>query len=123
MIKRILKYFKSDEGQENFYTPTDVETVFKLTYRSLQIGALSLKAGEWSFKYSEDFKNQDKIKPLLDFPDVNKVYTSEELYPFFIQRIPGVGQNIRKSENLNEVDLLKKFGKQTISNPFILQAV
>ena len=97
--------------------------VFELTYRSLQIGALSLNAGEWSFRYSEAFKNQDKIKPLLDFPDVNKVYASEELYPFFTQRIPGVGQNVRKQKNLNEVDLLKKFGKQTISNPFVLQAV
>lgn len=123
MIKRILKLFKSEDGQEDFYTPTDVESVFQLTYRSLEIGTLRLNAGEWTFQYSEAFKNQDKIKPLLDFPDVNKKYISEELYPFFSQRIPGVGQNVRKTENLNEVDLLKKFGKQTITNPFVLQVV
>ncbi len=123
MLKRILKLFKSEEGQEDFYTPTDIEIVFSLTYRSLEIGTLRLKTGEWAFQYSEGFKNQDKIKPLLDFPNVHKIYTSEELYPFFTQRIPGVGQNVRKMENLNEVDLLKKFGKQTISNPFVLQAV
>jgi hypothetical protein len=123
MIKNILKLFKSEEGQEDFYTPTDVEVVFSLTYRALEIGTLSLNEGQWTFQYSESFKKQDKIKPLLDFPNVNRKYTSEELYPFFIQRIPGVGQNVRKFENLSEVDLLKKFGKQTISNPFVLQAV
>jgi HipA N-terminal domain len=123
MIKHILKLFKSEEGQEDFYTPTDVEVVFSLTYRALEIGTLSLNEGQWTFQYSESFKKQDKIKPLLDFPNVNRKYTSEELYPFFIQRIPGVGQNARKFENLSEVDLLKKFGKQTISNPFVLQAV
>jgi HipA N-terminal domain len=123
MIKNILKLFKSEEGQEDFYTPTDVEVVFSLTYRALEIGTLSLNEGQWTFQYSESFKKQDKIKPLLDFPNVNRKYTSEELYPFFIQRIPGVGQNARKFENLSEVDLLKKFGKQTISNPFVLQAV
>ena len=123
MIKRILKYFKSEDGHEDFYTPTDVEIVFELTYRTLKIGVLGLNAGKWTFQYSEAFKNQDKIKPLLDFPDIHKVYVSEELYPFFTQRIPGIGQNVRKLESLNEVDLLKKFGKQTISNPFVLQAV
>ena len=123
MIKRILKLFKSEDGHEDFYTPKDVESVFSLTYRSLEIGTLSLKKAEWTFQYSETFKQQERIKPLLDFPNVNKSYTSEELYPFFTQRIPGVGQNVRKTDNLNEVDLLKKFGKQTISNPFVLQAV
>jgi HipA-like protein len=123
MIKSILKLFKSEEGQEDFYTPHDVEATFKLMYRHLDIGILSLKGGEWSFQYSEDFKKQDKIKPLLDFPNIEKIYTSGELYPFFTQRIPGIGQNFRKYESLSEVDLLKKFGKQTISNPFLLQSV
>ena len=123
MIKRFLKLFKSEDGQEDFYTPTNIESVFKLTYRDLEVGTLNLKAGEWTFLYSKAFKNQDKIKPLLDFPDVNKKYVSEELYPFFSQRIPGIGQNVRKNENLNEVDLLKKFGKNTITNPFTLQVV
>jgi hypothetical protein len=123
MIKHILKLFKSEEGQEDFHTPTDVEVVFSLTYRALEIGTLSLNEGQWTFQYSESFKKQDKIKPLLDFLNVNRKYTSEELYPFFRQRIQGVGQNARKFENLSEVDLLKKFGKQTIANPFVLQAV
>lgn len=122
MINRILKFFKSEDGHEESFTPTDVEVTFRLTHRSLEVGTLSLKTGEWTFQYSETFKQQGKIKPLLDFPNVNKVYISEELYPFFTQRIPGAGQNVRKSENLNEVDLLKKFGKQTISNPFVLQS-
>ncbi len=123
MIKNIFKLFKSEEELEDLFTPKDVEVSFALTYRNLQIGFLSLKAGEWTFQYSEGFKKQDRIKPLLDFPNVNKIYISEELYPFFTQRIPGAGQSIRKAEKLDEVGLLKKFGKQTISNPFLLQAV
>jgi hypothetical protein len=33
MIKRFFNFFKSEEGQQDFYTPKDVEIVFRLTYR------------------------------------------------------------------------------------------
>jgi len=128
MIKKFVKKLWKSEGQEEIYTPKDVEVDFGLKYRDLGVGILSLRNGEWTFRYSETFKNQSLIKPLTDFPDVEKTYTSVELYPFFIERIPGLGQpkvrKILEEERIdknNEVELLKRFGKHTITNPFELQ--
>ena len=130
MIKNIWKRLWKSEGQEELFTPRDIETSFVLTWRRLEIGVLSLKEGKWTFRYSEDFKAQETVKPLTDFPDVNKVYSSEELYPFFLSRIPGSGQTkfqeIVKKEKIdpkNEAELLKRFGRQTIANSFILTSV
>ena len=52
---------------------------------------------------------------------------SDVLWPFFVIRIPSLGQpavqRVIREENLdpsNEVQLLKRFGKTTIANPFTL---
>jgi len=118
------------EGQEELYTPKNMEIVFKLLFSGLEIGTLQLEEGVWKFQYSMDFKAQDHIKPLLNFPSVDKIYTSEELYPFFVERIPGLGQpkvqEIIGKEHIdghNEAALLKRFGRLTIANPFELKAV
>ncbi len=77
------------------------EWVFQLTYRKLEIGTLSLKDGEWSFWYSEAFKAQDKIKPLTDFPNLYKVYTSEDLYPLLPFPALALGRpSFRKPSNV-----------------------
>lgn len=91
-MKKLWNKYGSIEGQEAIFTPTGVNVDFNLTYRNLIVGVLRLRDGEWCFKYSEEFKQQTQIKPLTDFPDVNKVYASKELYPFFVERIPGMGQ-------------------------------
>lgn len=130
MLNTIKKMFWKTEGQEEIYTPKDTEMVFKLFFKDLEIGTLNLKEGVWRFAYSTDFKAQQQIKPLLDFPAIDKIYASEELYPFFIHRIPGLGQpkvqEIIRKEHIdahNEAALLKRFGRLTISNPFELKAV
>ncbi len=63
----------------------------------------------------------------MQFPDKNKTYKREELWPFFMIRIPGLNQpeiqHVIESENIdetNEVELLEHFGKKTISNPYEL---
>ena len=124
-----LKQLWKAEGQESLITPIDIHQEFALLYREHHIGTLTLHNGIWSFAYSEYFKNKKPIQPLSDFSDVNKVYQSQDLHPFFLQRIPSLEQpKIKrivaeeKIDILNEVDLLKRFGRQTIANPFILQA-
>ena len=128
IVKSIGKLWKSD-GHEDLSTPQNAEATFALVFEKLPVGTLSLKDGRWTFRYTEPFKRQDKIKPLPDFPDVNKVYTSEELYPFFIQRIPSLSQpkvkeaiEKEKIDQTNIVELLKKFGRLSINNPFKLEA-
>ena len=118
-----------EDGRENLSTPTDGAAVFKLMYGDLEIGTLSLEEGVWSFSYSQQFKAQKHLKPIVDFPDVNKVYQSTELPPFFAHRIPGLGQpkvqkiiEKEKIDESDELELLKRFGKLSISNPFQLLA-
>jgi hypothetical protein len=67
--------------------------------------------------------------PIVEFPDVDKIYESKELWQFFASRIPSpeqpeVGEILRR-EHISEddsVSLLKRFGTRTISNPFQLEA-
>lgn len=132
MIKKVKKKIKKwlIGDQEDFVVPTNTIVEFSLKYKSLIIGILKLADGIWTFKYSNDFKNQDKIKPLPDFPNIEKEYTSEELYPFFLNRIPSpkqpkVQKAIEKEELMdanNPVELLAFFGRKSISNPFLLVA-
>jgi HipA-like protein len=101
---------------------------FILFYKKLTIGTLSVKVNEWHFKYSMEFKRQEKIVPLLDFPDKNREYISENLWPFFEARIPSLRNPMIKSvidkkkiDPTNIVLLLREFGHRTITNPFILE--
>jgi hypothetical protein len=100
---------------------------FDLKYKDLLIGTLTFQNKVWTFNYSEEFKNQSQIQLLIGFSDVNRVYVSEELLPFFAARITSiqrlkVQKMITENEALDEVNSLKKFGKKSIANPFELVA-
>jgi hypothetical protein len=66
----------------------------------------------------------------MDFPDPEKVYINEQLWPFFASRIPSLNhpfqlKMIRKA-NISKDDsvgLLRLFGNETITNPFRLLAI
>lgn len=129
MINNIFKKLWKTEGQEGIQTPLNLIISFTLVYKELTIGFLKLENGVWSYEYSEDFKKQNEILPLTDFPDVNKKYKSQELLPYFNQRIPSLNQpkvkavlKKEKIDETNEVELLKRFGKTSITNPFQLEA-
>jgi len=122
----LFKFWKS-EGQEEIQTPQKLNIQFTLFYKELEIGFLKLNEGVWAFEYSEDFKNQTDIQPLTEFPDVDKVYEGE-LAPFFLQRIPSLSQpkvkRVIEEEEIdrtNEAELLKRFGKHSITSPFQLE--
>lgn len=128
LMRRLVRWrFARDEGQEDIATPSDVHATFTLSYGDLVLGTLTLDHGTWEFQYSDSFKRQSDVKPLLDFPVKDKVYTSTELWPFFMARIPSISQpRIRtaiEEEGLDansDVALLRRFGQRTIANPFIL---
>ena len=63
----------------------------------------------------------------MQFPDPGKTYESEELWPFFGLRIPSLAQPsvkaVVKREHLDEKDkvqLLRRFGRRTVANPYEL---
>ena len=106
----------------------EAEAVFFLTHGDLVIGTLSAKQGLWQFEYSDEFRLQDDLRPILEMPDVQKVYQSPNLWQFFAMRIPSLGQpdveEILEREHISETDsikLLERFGKRTIANPFELK--
>lgn len=105
------------------------KVVFTLTLDSLVVGHLRHREGKWIFDYSEPFRQQSKVLPIMDFPDVNRQYISEDLWPFFALRIPSGAQNavqefLREQhlENADEVTMLKRFGRRSVANPFELQS-
>jgi len=121
------KHLWKTEHQEGLETPVDQYYHFILSYNKLIIGELVLDKGIWKFSYADEFKQQTKIKPLPEFADINKVYESPELFPFFLHRIPSLSQpkvkRVVAQENLdkeNEAALLKRFGRVSVSNPFQL---
>ena len=108
----------------------NVRTAFNLTYKNLEIGILTFYKDNWVFQYSHSFINQNTIKPIAGFPNIYKVYLSSSLFPFFDFRIPSLKrpeiQDIIKKEKIdatNKAELLKYFGKKTITNPYILTAI
>jgi HipA-like protein len=118
----------NDPAVSAFDTANNEHVHFVLYIDSLVIGYLKLEDGLWIFNYSEDFKQQKKYHRLVGFPLLDKVYKSEVLWPFFKIRIPGLKQpmikEIIEKEKINsksELELLKRFGGRSVSNPYLLK--
>ncbi len=127
MLNWLNKLFKNEEQSVELSTPKNAQAHFTLKYKNLPVGYLNYLNGVWEFQYSDEFKNQNKIDVLLDFPKKEQKYEESYLWPFFAHRIPGLGQpkiqEIIKDEHLNpnnEIDLLRRFGRKSITNPFEL---
>ena len=133
MISTILNIFNKNKSTK-FSNDTCViehkETThrFSLKYQNTVIGSLAFENEEWSFEYSEWFKNQNELQPLLEFPIVENKYKTKELWPFFSNRIPSFKQPKIKnyiekhpSERTNTVKLLELFGEYSVNNPFKLE--
>ena len=127
MISTLKKILFHPGGLKHLRTPQDETAEFLLRYRNLDVGHLSLDDGKWHFEYDDAFREKEGVCPIMDFPNLDKRYESDVLWPFFVVRIPGLGQpaiqRVIREENLdphNEAQLLKRFGKTTIANPFIL---
>ena len=130
--KSLIRWLKA-EGQEGIETPQTEEATFRLDFGDLEVGTLELRAGVWEFRYSDTFRHQvgteGGVRPLIDFPDVSKPYRSDELWPFFMARIPSPAQprilaeiTRRGIDRTSTLDLLRAFGEWSIANPFRLHA-
>jgi len=109
--------------------PSKVEAGFRLLLGERHVGSLSRFEGVWRFEYSEAWKQQKQFRPIAQFPDVQKVYESHELWPFFALRIPSLKQEAFRQivehdrvDAKDEAEMLSRYGKRTASNPFELSA-
>lgn len=132
MIRKLkkLKKYLNPGTHRNLKMEESKEATFRLMLDEIEVGRLMYANGKWVFNYSEEFKETQGIKTLAGFPDINKTYVSEELWPFFSSRIPSLSRNTVKNviekEGIKENDLLAlltRFGKSTITNPFKLLSV
>lgn len=101
--------------------------MFVLSYGNNAIGYLKNVDNIWTFEYSDWFKQQDVILPLLEFPKKDKIYKAAQLWPFFSSRIPSkinlkLNKNSKNASTSNIVELLEIFGKRTVNNPFVLES-
>ena len=127
MMKNIKK-FLNPSFNRNLKVKEGKEAELQLMLENLEVGRLYFKNNKWIFKYSDEFKKTSGIKTLADFPDINKVYENQELWPFFSSRIPSTARprvkKVLEKEGIEDNDLLSlliRFGKHTITNPFELQ--
>src|SRR5690625_7199140 len=76
-MTKLFKKIKSfiPQSLENSTVKEDEYAHFTISYKDLDIGFLELEGGKWHFSYSGEFKNQDQLPPLPDFPDADKTYT------------------------------------------------
>lgn len=100
---------------------------FVLSYGNNAIGYLKNVDDNWSFEYSDWFKQQDVILPLLEFPNKDKTYEADQLWSFFSSRIPSkINLELTDKNNYSTtssiVELLEIFGKRTVNNPFVLES-
>jgi HipA-like protein len=130
-LSKYLPFLKPDSLSENLELNENHSSEsgsFKLMYKNLVIGNLLFENGKWSFYYTNEFKSQSHLKTISDFPDLDKNYQEEELWPFFASRIPSKNQPMvleaiskKLISSFDEVTMLEKFGKKTITNPFVLE--
>lgn len=126
-VKDLIFFSHEEEGYKAIETPSDEEAHFILRYEGSDIGELWLENGTWHFEYSDAYKQGSEVEPLTEFPDVERTYESDKLWPSFAFRIPTPNQlsaqQELKQEDIdltNEVELLKRFGRRTADDPFLL---
>ena len=133
MLRTLKKLLFRAEGQEEIEAQPGERASFTLLFGKLEVGALKLHDGIWEFRYSQPFREQVStdggVSPLIDFPDPERTYSSDELWPFFVARIPSLSQpqvlaevERRGLDQKSAPQLLRAFGERSIANPFLLKA-
>lgn len=125
----LKKLFRKNNQPYSPELPANEQAIFELMIDRVKVGTLSCAQGAWTFFYAPEFKEvRNRYNLITGFPDLDKTYHSDTLWPFFLIRIPGLNQPaIRETieiENIdakNEVALLKRFGMYSISNPYQLR--
>ena len=121
-FKKILARLFWSESQNDMVLATEDDATFNVNLGKLLVGTLLYSAGVWYFSYSNEFKLQNRILPLANFPSKDKEYSTRDLWPFFASRIPSNAQlQIEKDKPKEDaVTLLRRFGRRTVANPFEL---
>lgn len=127
----MMKEVSTNPLQKSDSVIADLWQCFRLSLGKLTVGELSYDGERWTFHYTEPFKTRsEEFYPIVGFSDLDKTYQSKALWPFFLVRIPGLGQpevqEVIAREGLDATDeaqLLRRFGERTLANPFMLKVM
>lgn len=127
-MKKFQKIFARlfwSENQQDMVLAADNDASFNINLGKLLVGTLLYSNQMWYFSYSDEFKHQNRILPLVNFPSKDKEYSARELWPFFTSRIPSNAQLQVDKDKLqdNIVTLLQRFGRKTVANPYELHPI
>ncbi len=130
-LNKLAHSLGEQKQQDDTSTKSKDVQRFVLMYNALHVGTLTAPGNVWNFEYSRVFQLQEKIRPLISFPDKSKVYQSSELWDYFTNRLPTANQSKVKQfaekygiEAANDmVALLKNFGHKVATDPFTLSPV
>lgn len=132
-LKNILQKLTPWSGDDDFLSKINSpneNVTFGLMFEDKLVGILEFNNDKWYFEYSHEYKKDQFVLPLINFPDINKKYEFEELMPFFATRIPNLNQPYHESkleqlegDKTSLVSLLKIFGEKSINNPFELKVI
>lgn len=109
--------------------PSQKPARFELRYapvgeESVSVGELRFDGKMWTFAYAEEYKRRHDLRPLEGFDELDRVYRSSLLFPFFAVRIPDSDRgDVRmklakyKVRDPQITDLLRIFGRRVVSSP------
>lgn len=121
VVENIIKLFWHDSDETNLKAVSGKTGKFDLMLGTLHVGTLIYSNDVWKFSYSDEFKQQTSFIPLVNFPSKDKVYESDQLWPFFASRLPGNAKLESEASKDDIVTLLQKYGRHVITNPYVLE--
>lgn len=104
------------------------------TRLNYHIGTLSFYDNKYEFRYTWESKGKQKVKEALEngymlhpaFPDLEKIYTSTELFPAFDRRLPSeirpdftqILEELKLDRNASKMELLERTRGKTANDTY-----
>lgn len=90
----------------------------------VSVGYLDYDGKVWTFSYDEAYKRRPDLRSIEGFDELERIYQSPVLFPFFAVRIPDADRpDVRRRLEAERVrdphptDLLRLFGRRVVSSP------
>jgi HipA-like protein len=119
---------ESFDAQASKSSGRELRVVLDWKGKRVHVGSLSEEDGQFVFRYSKAFKEQNSIPPISAFPEVGHEYREDGLWPFFLVRLPPTErQDVKQviaERGLDESDvfeLLGSLGSRSITTPYELE--